>query len=226
MTSYNRVNGRWAASNYDLTVRLLRNDFGFDGFVMTDWWAKVSNLDGSACDTNLAAMVHAMNDIYMVTPDATTRVDNLPSALAEGTLSRGELQRCAVNLINFALDSLSYMAQQEGYGKLDLKAACENSVPYASASVEENKTLIFSGIAKKAILRVTFSSQTSALVQTNIALNVNTKNVDAFIVGGTEGGTVSDYRMIALVAGNNEFLFTSDDPLAKAVTVQLFEIPS
>ena len=226
MTSYNRVNGRWAASNYDLTVRLLRNDFGFDGFVMTDWWAKVSNLDGSACDTNLAAMVHAMNDIYMVTPDATTRVDNLPSALAEGTLSRGELQRCAVNLINFALDSLSYTAQQEGYGKLDLKASCENNAPYASASVEENKALIFSGIAKKAILRVTFSSDTSALVQTNIALNVNTKNVDAFIVGGTEGGTVSDYRMIALVAGNNEFLFTSDDPLAKAVTVELFEIPS
>ncbi len=226
MTSYNRVNGRWAASNYDLTVRLLRNDFGFDGFVMTDWWAKVSNADGSACDTNLAAMVHAMNDIYMVTPDATTRADNLPSALADGSLTRGELQRCAVNLINFALDSLSYMAQEEGYGKLDLKSACENNAPFATAPVEEDKAVIFSGIAKKAILRVTFTSDTSALVQTNVRLNVNTKNVDAFIVGGTEGGTISDYREIALVGGNNEFLFSSDDPLAKAVTVELFEIPS
>lgn len=226
MTSYNRVNGRWAASNYDLTVRLLRNDFGFDGFVMTDWWAKVSNADGSACDTNLAAMVHAMNDIYMVTPDATTRADNLPTALAEGSLSRGELQRCAVNLINFALDSLSYMAQTEGYGKLDLKSACENNTPSATSPVEDNKAVIFSGIAKKAILRVTFASATSALVQTNVRLNVNTKSVDAFIVGGTEGSTVSDYREIALVGGNNEFLFSADDPLAKAVTVELFEIPS
>ena len=32
MTSYNPVNGRWAASNYDPPIRLLRNDFGFDGF--------------------------------------------------------------------------------------------------------------------------------------------------------------------------------------------------
>jgi len=222
MTSYNRVNGRWAASNYDLTVRLLRNDYGFDGFVMTDWWAKVSNTDGSACDTNLAAMVHAMNDIYMVTPDATARKDNLPEALADGTLTRGELQRCAVNLINFALDSLSFMAQQEGYGKRDLKAACENASPIHTAAVENGKAVIASPKACKVILRVTFSSDTSALVQTNVALNVNTKNVDAFIVGGTEGGTVSDYREIALVEGNNEFLFTSDDPLAKAVTVELF----
>ena len=222
MTSYNRVNGRWAASNYDLTVRLLRNDFGFDGFVMTDWWAKVSAEDGSACDTNLAAMVHAMNDIYMVTPDATTRGDNLPAALAEGSLSRGELQKCAVNLINFAIDSLSYMAQKEGYGKRDLKEACVGATPLYTASVEDNKAKIYSGRARKAILRVTFLSDTSALVQTNIGLHINTKNVDAFIVGGTEGGTVSDYREISLVAGDNEFVFVSDDPLAKAVSIEIF----
>jgi beta-glucosidase len=216
------VNGRWAASNYDLTVRLLRNDFGFDGFVMTDWWAKVSAEDGSACDTNLAAMVHAMNDIYMVTPDATTRDDNLPTALADGRLSRGELQKCAVNLINFAIDSLSYMAQKEGYGKRDLKEACAGATPLYTASVEDNHAKIYSGTAQKVILRVTFASETPALVQTNIGLNVNTKNVDAFIVGGTEGSTVSDYREISLVAGDNEFIFASDDPLAKAVSIEIF----
>ncbi len=222
MTSYNRVNGRWAASNYDLTTRLLRNDYGFDGFVMTDWWAKVNNLDGTACDTNLAAMVHAGNDIYMVTPDAATRKDNLPDALADGSLTRGELQQCAVNLLRFALDSLSYMAQREGYGKRDLKAACESQTPLYTAPVEDGKAVIHSNTARKVILRVTFASDTSALVQTNIALNVNTKNVDAFIVGGTAGGTVSDYREIALVEGANEFLFTSGDPKALAVTVELF----
>ncbi len=222
MTSYNRVNGRWAASNYDLTVRLLRNDFGFDGFVMTDWWAKVSNLDGTACDTNLAAMVHAMNDVYMVTPDAITRKDNLSSSLADGSLTRGELQKCAVNLINFAIDSLSYMAQREGYGKRDLKEACVGADPLYTASVEDNKAKIYSGRARKAILRVTFLSDTSPLVQTNIGLLINTKNADAFIVGGTEGGTVSDYREISLVAGDNEFVFVSDDPLAKAVSIEVF----
>ena len=222
MTSYNRINGRWAASNYDLTTRLLRNDFGFDGFVMTDWWAKVNDENDNPCDTNLAAMVHAMNDVYMVTPDAMARKDNLPDSLAEGTLTRGELQICAINLIRFALDSLSYMAQQEGYGKRDLKAACEDKEPKYTSPVVEGKAAIYSGIARKAVLRVTFVSDTDTLVQTNVSLHVNTKNVDAFIVGGTDGGTVADYREISLVAGNNEFIFTSGDEKARAVNVELF----
>ena len=222
MTSYNPVNGRWAASNYDLTVRLLRNDYGFTGFVMTDWWAKVSDLDGKGCATNLAGMVHAMNDIYMVCPDSTTRDDNLESALADGTLSRGELQACAVNLLNFALDSLSYMAMRAGYGKRDLKTECDGKEPAMSAEVIDGKATVWSGVARKAILRASFVSDTPALTQTSIMLNVSTKNAGGFIVGGTGGGVFSDYREIALLGGDNEFVFTSDDPLAKAVLIELF----
>ena len=39
MTSYNPVNGIWAASNYDLNTTILRKEWGFEGIVMTDWWA-------------------------------------------------------------------------------------------------------------------------------------------------------------------------------------------
>lgn len=222
MTSYNPVNGRWAASNYDLTVRLLRNDYGFAGFVMTDWWAKVSDTDGTGCVTNLAGMVHAMNDIYMVCPDATAREDNLETALADGTLTRAELQTCAVNLLNFALDSLSYMAMRAGYGKRDLKAECEGKTPALSAAVTDGKAVINSDCARKAVLRASFVSDTPVLTQTSIMLGINTKNAGGFIVGGTEGGVFSDLREIALVAGDNEFVFTSDDPLAKAVLIELF----
>ncbi len=222
MTSYNPVNGRWAASNYDLTVRLLRNDFGFDGFVMTDWWAKVSGEDGKASVTNLKGMVHAMNDIYMVSPDAMTREDNLPASLADGSLSRGELQACAMNLLRFTLESLSYMAFRSGYGMRDLKGECENKTPFASCEVKDNTAKIVAK-ACKAILRVGFVSDTPVLTQTSIALNVNTKNASGFIVGGTEGKIFTDYREIALVEGENEFVFTSETSLAKAVSIELFE---
>ncbi len=222
MTSYNPVNGRWAASNYDLTVRLLRNDYGFTGFVMTDWWAKVSDSDGSGCVTNLAGMVHAMNDIYMVCPDAATREDNLETSLADGTLTRAELQACAVNLLNFTLDSLSYMAMRAGYGKRDLKAECEGKTPVLFAEVTDGKAVVHSDCARKAILRVGFVSDTPALTQTSIVLNVSTKNAGGFIVGGTEGKLFSDYREIALIAGDNEFVFTSDDVLARAVLIEVF----
>lgn len=223
MTSYNPVNGRWAASNYDLTVRLLRNDFGFNGFVMTDWWARVSAEDGSASTTNLKAMVHARNDIYMVSPDAMTREDNLAESLRDGTLSRGELQACAVNLLNFTLESLSFMAYRSGYGKRDLKSDCENKTPFVSCDVKNGKAKIVSDRARKAVLRVGFVSDTPALTQTSIALNVNTKNACGFIVGGTEGKVFTDYREIALAEGENEFIFTSETPLAKAVSIEIFE---
>ena len=222
MTSYNPVNGRWAASNYDLTVRLLREDFGFDGFVMTDWWARVSDEDGSGCRTNLKAMVHAQNDIYMVSPDALTREDNLVPSLADGSLTRGELQQCAINLLKFTLDSLSYKAMRSGYGMRDLKGECEDKEPQISCPVEDGKCTIVSDVAKKAILRVSFVSDTPALTQTSISLTVSTKNAGGFIVGGTEGKIVTDYREIGLIVGNNEFEFKSETPLAKAILVEIF----
>ncbi len=222
MTSYNPVNGRWAASNYDLTVRLLREDFGFTGFVMTDWWARVSAEDGSASTTNLKGMVHAQNDVYMVSPDASTREDNLPASLADGSLTRGELQRCAINLLNFTLDSLSYMAMRSGYGKKDLKAECEGKEPFAKCQVVDGKCSFASDSAKKVILRVGFVSDTPVLTQSGISLTVTTKNAASFIVGGTEGKVITDYREINLICGNNEFVFKSETPLAKAVSIELF----
>ncbi len=222
MTSYNPVNGRWAASNYDLTVRLLREDFGFDGFVMTDWWARVSAEDGSASTTNLKGMVHAENDVYMVSPDALTREDNLVESLQNGTLTRGELQKCAVNLLNFTVDSLSYMAYRAGFGKRDLKAAVADMEPIAKCEVVDGKCTITSDVAKTVILRVSFISDTPVLTQTSISLNVSTKNAGGFIVGGTEGKIFTDHREIGLIVGNNEFVFTSETPLARAVLVELF----
>ena len=78
MTSYNRVNGISTGGNYDLTTTILREDWGYDGFVMTDWWTRVdSRIDGSFEKNNLADMVKAQNDIYMVVPDAESFADDM-----------------------------------------------------------------------------------------------------------------------------------------------------
>ncbi|MBO5786163.1 MAG: glycoside hydrolase family 3 protein [Clostridia bacterium] len=223
MTSYNPVNNRWAASNYELTVKLLREDFGFDGFVMSDWWARVSADDGSASVTNLRAMAHARNDVYMVCPDAVKREDNLASSLADGSLTRGELQECARNLINFSLISLSYLAQRNGYGLRDLKSEIEGKSPIASYTVSDNRVVIASPNTQKAIIRVSFVSDTPVLTQTNVGMSISTKNAGGFIVGGTEGNTVSDLREISLNAGDNEFVFTPESDLCRVTAVEVFE---
>ncbi len=222
MTSYNSVNGNWAASNYDLVTRLLRDDFGFGGFVMTDWWARVDDGKGSFCTTNLASMVHAGNDIYMVTSDALNHEDDLESSLSEGALSRGELQACALRLCAFALKSLSYRAQRGGYGLRDLRAECENRIPAVQAAVEDGRAFCTLNSAVKAIVKINYISNTAALTQTNIVFRVNDKSAGSLIVGGTNGKVMSDYRECAFAAGENKLRFKSESADARVVSVEIY----
>lgn len=105
MTTYGPVNGLWTAGNFDLNTTILRGDWGYRGMVMTDWWAQMNDEGQAPTIRNLAAMVRAQNDVFMVTPDAATYEDNLAEALAEGTLTRAELVRCASNICRFLLAS-------------------------------------------------------------------------------------------------------------------------
>ncbi|MCQ4087687.1 glycoside hydrolase family 3 C-terminal domain-containing protein [Saccharibacillus sp. JS10] len=111
MTSYNPINGHWAASNYDLNTTILRGEWGFDGIVMTDWWAIMNDSanGGEAARTNTNFMVRAQNDLYMVVMNygAETNVwgDNTMESLENGTVTRGELQRSAKNICNFIMNA-------------------------------------------------------------------------------------------------------------------------
>ena len=103
MTTYGSVNGLWTAGNYDLCTEIIRSEWGFDGILMTDWWANI-NSRGQAPDRNhFAAMVRAQNDLYMVCADSEKHEDDILSDLAAGKLTRVELQRNAANICRFLL---------------------------------------------------------------------------------------------------------------------------
>ena len=103
MTTYGRVNGLWTAGNFDLNTVILREEWGFKGFTMTDWWANI-NVRGKEPDkTDFAAMARAQNDVYMVCPDGEKNDDNTLVALENGGIERCELQRNAANICGFLL---------------------------------------------------------------------------------------------------------------------------
>ena len=102
MTSYNKINGIWAASNYDLCTTTLRNEWGFDGMVMTDWWAN-ENEDGLLRQE--AAMVRAQNDIAM---PVAYEADSIVNAVNAGVLTLGEVQRSAINVLNCLIKSPAF----------------------------------------------------------------------------------------------------------------------
>lgn len=107
MTTYGKVNGHYTAGCYDLCTTILRKEWGFNGVVMTDWWANIIEKNGVRYKNDFAAMVHAQNDLYMVCPNGEKNEngDNTLESLAEKNLSRSELQRCAVNVCNHVMHS-------------------------------------------------------------------------------------------------------------------------
>ena len=76
MTSYNRINGSYAATNYELLTTVLRDEWGFSGSVMTDW--------ASGKDNGNASMLRAQGELCM--PSLVGRAD---PELPEGILQRG-----------------------------------------------------------------------------------------------------------------------------------------
>lgn len=107
MTTYGAVNGLWTAGNYDLLTTVLRSEWGFDGLVMTDWWAMINDEGQAPAQSNLAAMVRAQNDVYMVVQDSgrNSGGDNLEACLADGTLGRADLLTCAMNILKVLMRS-------------------------------------------------------------------------------------------------------------------------
>ncbi len=105
MTTYGSVNGLWTAGSYDLTTSILRNEWGFDGFVMTDWWADINERGQKQRKNNFAAMAMAQNDVYMVCSDSENNDDNTLESLEKGILKRAELQRNAANICRFLMNS-------------------------------------------------------------------------------------------------------------------------
>ena len=105
MTSYNDINGVPSANNYDLTTAILRDEWGFQGFVMTDWGGGISRPPLSVC---------AGND--MIQPGGPSVVQEVADALAseDESVNRGlrpysekmtlaHLQSCAMHILNVVL---------------------------------------------------------------------------------------------------------------------------
>lgn len=109
MTSYNKINGVRAAGNYDLTTTILRDDWGYDGLVISDWGTEIDDArKEKSSNRNLASMVKSQNDVYSIVGDAVLYDDDIEESVASGYLTVGELQRCAKNILNFALNTYAF----------------------------------------------------------------------------------------------------------------------
>lgn len=202
MTAYNPVNGHHAASNYDLTTTVLREEWGFRGIVMTDWWATMNDpVDGGAASThNTAAMIRAQNDLYMVVNNNGAEVnaggDNTLAALATGELTLGELQRCAINILDFMMQTQVFKGGEmprAGIIRLAADPACDGACPGAIKIAEQSRLrydeeLVLS-VERTAVYDVLVSVHANGapLAQTACNLLLNEQFVATIQTNGTLG---------------------------------------
>ncbi|MBP5432773.1 glycoside hydrolase family 3 protein [Ruminococcus sp.] len=103
MTTYGAVNGLWTAGSYDLNTVILRNEWGFKGLTMTDWWANVNFRGREPKRSYYVPMIRAQNDVYMVCSDSASVDEDIMTSLKNGVITRAELQRNATNILGFVL---------------------------------------------------------------------------------------------------------------------------
>lgn len=92
MSSYNLVNGIHAANSRDLCTVIAREEWGFDGVIMSDWNTTVPE-DGSVPWMCAAAG----NDIIM--PGNAEDDRNIREAYEQGMLSENDIRNCAGRII-------------------------------------------------------------------------------------------------------------------------------
>ena len=90
MTSYNRINGPWAADAVELVDGVLRGEWGFEGVVISDWFGLHSTVE---------ALVAGV-DLEMPGP-TRHRGDQLVAAVSDGSVDAGYVRRAAINVVRF-----------------------------------------------------------------------------------------------------------------------------
>ncbi len=193
MTSYNYINGTYSSESKDLVETILRDEWGYEGTVMTDWFG---GKDG-------AKQMWAGND--MLQPGKKEQFDSIVAGVKSGKLAEADLDRNVGRILNLIEKSPRY----QGYkfsNKPDLKAHSEvtrQSAAEGMVLMKNEKALPFAENIKKVALYGITSYD--------------------FIAGGTGSGNVNHAYVVSLLDGMKNGGYTVSEELKNAYETYLVE---
>lgn len=98
MSSYNRLNGPFTQENGELLTTILRDEWGFDGIVMTDWTGL----------RNTAAQIQAGNDL--MEPGAESQIKDIMDKVKSGALAEKDLDICVKRILQYLVKTPAFRA--------------------------------------------------------------------------------------------------------------------
>ena len=186
MTSYNYINGTYASESKDLVTTILRDEWGYEGTVMTDWFG---GKDG-------AKQMWAGND--MLQPGKKEQFDSIVAGVKSGKLAEADLDRNVQRILNLVEMSPRFQGYQYS-NKPDLKAhaaVTRQSAAEGMVLMKNNEALPLKESVK------------------NVALYGCTSY--DFIAGGTGSGNVNHAYVVSLLDGLKNGGYIVSDELKTA----------
>ncbi len=191
MTSYNYINGIYTSESKDLVETILRDEWGYEGTVMTDWFG---GKDG-------ALQMWAGND--MLQPGKAEQFDSIVVGVKSGKLAEADLDRNVQRILKLVEKSPRYQGYKYS-NKPNLKAHAQvtrQSAVEGMVLMKNEHALPFGEGVKK------------------VALYGNTSY--DFIAGGTGSGNVNHAYVVSLLDGMKNGGYTVSEELKKSYETYL-----
>ena len=141
MSSYNKLNGEYTQQSHDLLTTILRDEWGFDGIVMTDWGTKEGTVKA----------VNAGNDL--MEPGMQVEIDRIIAAVNAGEISQEQLDKNVRNMLAYIVKTPRFN-KYEYSNKPEIEAHAQlvrEAAPEGMVLLENNGVLPLNGVKTVAL---------------------------------------------------------------------------
>ena len=188
MSSYNKINGTYASESHDLLTAILRNEWKYKGYVMTDWFGGKDPI----------AQMNAGNDLLM--PGTPRQATAIVEAVNNGTLKMAVLDQNVKNILNIVMKTPAFKHYN-----------------FSNAPDMKTHALISCQAAEESMILLKNATHTLPL-KLKSAVALFGSNSYSLIAGGTGSGAVNKPYIVSIEQGLRDAGFIIDKTLSDLYT--------